>query len=63
MYNLIEYSKNYRNTTGSLRNYDRDEPTNSITNEQIPNLLKIEQASQEKQLLMAIQKKLNMLFH
>ena len=25
MYNLIEYSKNYRKTTGSLRNYYRDE--------------------------------------
>ena len=39
MYNLIEYSKNYRNTTGSLWNYDRDEPTNSITNEENLNLL------------------------
>ena len=26
MYNLIEYSKNYRKTTGSLWNYYRDEP-------------------------------------
>ena len=26
MYNLIEYSKNYRKTTGSLWNYFRDEP-------------------------------------
>ena len=26
MYNLLEYSKNYRNTTGSLFNYYRDEP-------------------------------------
>ena len=26
MYNLIEYSKNYSKTTGSLRNYYRDEP-------------------------------------
>ena len=25
MYNLIEYSKNYRKTIGSLRNYYRDE--------------------------------------
>ena len=25
MYNLLEYSKNYRKTTGSLRNYYRDE--------------------------------------
>ena len=28
MYNLIEYSKNYRKTTGSLKNYYRDEPNN-----------------------------------
>ena len=26
MYNLIEYSKNYRKTTGSLSNYYRGEP-------------------------------------
>ena len=26
MYNLLEYSKNYRKTTGSLWNYFRDEP-------------------------------------
>ena len=26
MYNLLEYSKNYRKTTGSLFNYHRDEP-------------------------------------
>ena len=26
MYNLIEYSKNYRKTNGSLHNYYRDEP-------------------------------------
>ena len=27
IYNLLEYSKNYRKTTGSLRNYYRDEPS------------------------------------
>ena len=32
MYNLLEYSKNYRKTTGSLFNYYRDEP-NSGTEE------------------------------
>ena len=26
MYNLLEYSKNYRKVTGSLWNYYRDEP-------------------------------------
>ena len=29
MYNLIEYSKSYRKTTGSLWNYYRDEPNNA----------------------------------
>ena len=27
MYNLLEYSKNYKRTTGSLWHYYRDEPT------------------------------------
>ena len=31
MYNLLEYSKNYRKTTGSLWNYYRDEPNNLPT--------------------------------
>ena len=30
MYNLIEYSKNYRKTTGSLWNYYRDEPNSAL---------------------------------
>ena len=30
MYNLLEYSKNYRKTTGSLWNYYRDEPNNPL---------------------------------
>ena len=33
MYNLIEYSKNYRKTTGSLWNYYRDEPNNPPAND------------------------------
>ena len=33
MYNLIEYIKNYRKTTGSLCNYYKDEP-NSCTNDE-----------------------------
>ena len=32
MYNLLEYSKNYRKTTGSLWNYYRDEPNNPPLN-------------------------------
>ena len=31
MYNLLEYSKNYRKTTGSLRNYYRDQPSNPLS--------------------------------
>ena len=30
MYNLLEYSKNYKKTTGSLWNYYRDEPSNPL---------------------------------
>ena len=32
MYNLFEYSKNYRKTTVSLWNYYRDEPNNGTDN-------------------------------
>ena len=35
MYNLLEYSKNYRKTTGSLWNYYRDEPSNGIDDDNI----------------------------
>ena len=31
MYNLLEYSKNYKKTTGSLWNYYRDEPSNRLS--------------------------------
>ena len=37
MYNLIEYSKNYRKTTGSLWNYYRDELTDDRNNNSFPN--------------------------
>ena len=30
MYNLLEYCKNYRKTTGSLWNYYRDEPSSTV---------------------------------
>ena len=33
MYNLLEYSKNYRKTTGSLWNYYRDEPKNPCSSD------------------------------
>ena len=32
MYNLLEYSKNYKETTGSLWNYYRDESNSSTDN-------------------------------
>ena len=31
MYNLFEYSKNYKKTTGTLWNYYRDEPSNPLS--------------------------------
>ena len=31
IYNLLEYSKNYKKSTGSLWNYCRDETTNPIS--------------------------------
>ena len=36
MYNLLEYSKNYRKTTGSLWNYYRDEPSNPLSSNSEP---------------------------
>ena len=33
MYNLLEYSKNYSKTTGSVWNYYRDEPNSGIGGE------------------------------
>ena len=33
MYNLLEYSKNYRKTTGSLWNYYRDEPNDTLSSD------------------------------
>ena len=35
MYNLLEYSKNYRKTTGSLWDYYRDETNSSADNNNI----------------------------
>ena len=33
MYNLLEYSKNYRKTTGSLWNYYRHEPNDPLSSD------------------------------
>ena len=35
MYNLLEYSKNYKKTTGSLWNYYRDQPSSTISDSNI----------------------------
>ena len=35
MYNLLEYSKNYRKTTGTLWNYCRDEPNSDTDDNEI----------------------------
>ena len=35
MYNLLEYNKNYKKTTGSLWNYYRDEPNSGTDNKNI----------------------------
>ena len=35
MYNLLEYSKNYKKTTGSLWNYYRDEPNSDADDKEI----------------------------
>ena len=33
VYNLVEYSKNHKKTTGSLWNFGRDEPTNPLSSD------------------------------
>ena len=54
MNNLLEYSKNYRKTTGSFRNYDGDEPKIPLliitmqTLQQILSLLNTKIVLQEK---------------
>ena len=35
IYNLLEYSKNYKKTTGSLWNYYRDEPSDPLNTRQV----------------------------
>ena len=35
IYNLLEYSKNYKETTGRLWNYYRDEPNSTTDNDNI----------------------------
>ena len=39
MYNLLEYSKNYKKATGSLWNYYRDQPSSTIGTDNITHLI------------------------
>ena len=55
MYNLFEYSKNYRKTTGSLWNYYRDEPSNPLSSNS--ESLSIKQALQEILIMLVMVKK------
>ena len=72
MYNLLEYSKNYRKATGNLWNFYRDEPRDLFS--LILNLLSIKQALQEILIMLLLVKlvmmqiklvkmKLKLLFH
>ena len=55
MYNLIQYSDNCSKTSGSLRQYYKDDPNNNLTDSES---FKYEEKSQKKLLTMDIQKML-----
>ena len=56
MYNLIKYSDNYSKTSGSLYQYYKDDPNDSLVNsESFKSKVKI---TEKKLLLMEIQKML-----
>ena len=67
MYNLLEYSKNYRKTTGSLWNYYRDEPSDPLSSNL--NLLNTRQALQGRLIILVmmqiklVKMRLKLLFH
>ena len=48
MDNLLEYSKNYRKTTGSFWNYYRDEPNNPPDDNYNANPIKISESFKYK---------------
>ena len=60
MCNLIEQSKNYSKTSGTLWNYYKDISIDPITNSES---FKYKTSIQEKQITMEIQKKMHFLFH
>ena len=57
MYNLLEYSDNYRKPTGSLWNYHRDEPSNLLSSDS--ESFKYEKVLQE--ILIMLPRKLQMM--
>ena len=58
MYNLLEYSKNYKKTAGSLWNYYRDQPNNHLLTK--PNLLNIRQVLQKILIILMLVNKIMM---
>ena len=54
MYNLLEYSKNYRKATGSLWNYYRDEPNSNTDNNNITHSILNSESLVIKQILWKI---------
>ena len=58
MYNLREYSKNYKKTRGCLWNYYRDEPSNPLSSDS--KSLNIKQVLQEKLIMLVMMKKVMM---
>ena len=58
MYNLLEYSKSYKKTTGSLWNYYRDQPNNHLLTK--PNLSNIRQVLQKILIILMLVNKIMM---
>ena len=52
MYNLLEYSKNYRKRTGSLWNYYREEPSCTIGDNNITQSISISESFDYKAIFM-----------
>ena len=55
MYNLLEYSKNYKKATGNMWNYYKDQPSNTLSS--ILSLLNIKQVLQKILIMLAMMKK------
>ena len=59
MYNLLEYNKNYKTTTGSLWNYYRNDPRNPLSSNS-KSFLNIKQVLQENLIILVLVKKVMM---